>query len=453
MIKAGISTPQRVTLNGSGFPTGALVLVTPPDCSTPIEVTPLSVTATALVFEFTFFAAGDYSIQVTDPTGLCDTCPSDAAILTPTPAPCPDIRDFKTFGQLVDETMHMLGDDNGVIWTRVQVLRDILEGYLQVAQRLPIFFDWTYLENLPAGFSVTQPWELEQLGSIASGAAATFNYGVANFTAEFERRAGQSIGFDERDRYGPANHTSPFEATDGLLSRAGASTAIPAVADVPRTLTKLDRVTWDHRGIDPLEPRTWSRFDSRYEVTTGEVYAFMWQKDGIRSLRKVRVPAAQAETVTVNGSWGLLRTVGDLTTDTPSGSWGVARLIENQHPIGPELFGIPRRAYQDEKNVRVEHFRQGRVYVNDFTVCELPPRYANYLRNYARGSCYRVPGPGYDASLADHFDKRWARDLARIERRLQTVDTEHVSVMGAGRPNLTGPRRPKLPWQYGSRVR
>lgn len=57
------------------------------------------------------------------------------------------------------------------------------------------------------GFSVTQPWEVNQLG-----VAATLNYGVANFTAPFERDAGASIGFDPLDRYGPGTHTSPAEA-------------------------------------------------------------------------------------------------------------------------------------------------------------------------------------------------------------------------------------------------
>jgi hypothetical protein len=448
MIKAGSSTPQVVTLTGSGFPIGARVLVTPPGCTDATLVTPLSVTPTAIVFTFVFFAAGDYSAEVTDATGLCDTCPSLPFTLTATPPPCPDIRAFKTFGQLTDETMHLLGDDDGVIWPRNSVLDDIVEGYRILANKLPIFFDAVYLENLPRGFSVTQPWELDQLP--ASGG---FNYGVANFTAEFERRAGQSLGWDERDRYGPGNHTSPFEATDGLLARAGASTDIPAVAEVPATLTQLDRVTWDGRGIDPLEPRSFELLDSRYEVTKGEVYAFMWQKDGVRSLRKVRVPAAQAETYVVNGSWGILRTPADLSSDVPTGTWGVPRIIEGQHALGPEGFGLPRRVYKEQKNVRVEHFRQGRVYVNDFTVCELPPRYAAYLRDYALSHAYHTPGPGFDLKLSKHYDGRWERDVKRVTRRIETVDTEHVHVMGAGRPNLVGPPRPKYPWQYGSRVR
>jgi hypothetical protein len=448
MIRSGISTPQRVIITGTQFPTGARVLITAPTCDDAILVTPDSVTATTIAFSFVFFTAGSYTIEVTDATGLCDTCPSPPFTLTTTPVPCPDIRAFKTFGQLLDETQHLLGDDDGVIWTRAQVLVDVQDGYQQIANKLPVFWDAVYLENLPRGFSVTQPWELEHLQ--ASGG---FNYGVANFTAEFERRAGQSLGWDERDRYGPGNHTSPFEATDGLLARAHASTDIPAVAEVPDTVTSLDRVTWDGRGLDVLEPRSFQLLDSRYEITKGEVYAYMWQKDGLRTLRKVRVPAAQCESYTVNGSWGIMRTPADLSSDVPTGTWGVPRIVESQHALGPEGFGLPRRYYKEQKNVRVEHFRQGRRYVNDLTVCELPPRYATYLRDYALSRAYAVPGPGFDLDLSKHYELRWKRDLARVERRTQTVDTEHVYVMGAGRPNLVGPPRPKYPWQYGSRVR
>ena len=449
-VLAGFSVAQWVTITGTGFPTGALVLVTKPGCSTPIEVVPTSVTSTAITFQFVFDQEGDYSFVVTDPTGACDTCPSVPFLVTAEPLLCPDVAAFLTLGELLAETLHRLGDDDGAIWSADHVRGDLLEAYLQVTIKYHCFWTQTYAENLPAGFSVTQPWELLQLGN----GGANFNYGVANFTAEFERRAGASIGFRERDRIGPANHTSPFEATDGLLSRAGASTAIPAVATLPKTLTKLDRVTWDNRGIDALQPRTHSKNDSRYEITAGEVYGYMWEKDGVRTLRKVRVPAAQAETEVINGSWGILRQTTDLSTTTPTGTWGIPRIIEGHHPIGPDLWGAPRRPYLDGLNVRVEHFRQGRLMDADNVVCELPPRYARYLRDYAQASCYNTPGPGYDKALADHFFARWARGLKRIERRLHTVDTEHVTVMGGTGEGLTKrPPRPHLPWAYGSTVR
>lgn len=343
------------------------------------------------------------------------------------------------------DVLDRLGDTEEAIWTADEVDLQLRSAYKELANRHGVFFDWTYLENLPRGFSYTQPWEKALLDEMGG-----FDYGCANFTAEFER----TLLGDERLRSGPANHTSPFLATDGWLSSTGASTEIPATAELPKTLTALARVTWDERGIDAMEARRMSNADSRYEVTKGEVYGYMWQKDGVRTLRKVRVPSAQATTATVTGSWGVLRRPTDLSADTVSGTWGLPRRIPGHHPIGAERFGTPRRPFLDGKNVRVEHLRQGRALDSDASVCELPDRYALYLRDYAMAQCLGRRGPGQDLKLAAHFQQRWDRGLARIQRRLQAVNAERVGVMGGdGRPSISRPPRPRMPWAYGSQVR
>lgn len=350
-----------------------------------------------------------------------------------------------TLGQLRAQVASRLGDVEAAIWTGDEIDLHLVDGYQQIANTLGVFWDQAYLENRPAAFSVSQTWELAFLGS-----AAPFTVGVANFTYEDERRL---LG-DERLRLGPANYTSPFEFTDGHLSDAGADTSIPATADLPKTVTALDRVTWDARGIDAMEARTLSRMDARYELTVGEVYGYIWQKDGIRTLRKVRVPGQPSDNAQIDGAWGLLRNPADLADDTVTGTWGVPRRIPGHHPIGPDTFGAPRRPFLDGKNVRVEHFRQGRALDSSASVCELPDRYAVYLRDYAMALCLGRRGPGQDLKLAAHFQQRWDRAIARIQRRLQVVDAERVSVIGGdGRPSVSRPPRPSLPWQYGSRVR
>lgn len=346
---------------------------------------------------------------------------------------------------LVDDIQRRLGDPTGAIWPLAEVQYRIGDAYDQLATDLRLFWEWTYLENLPRGFSYTQPWEKAFLDAMGG-----FDYGCANFTAEVDRRA---LG-DERERIGPANHTSPFLATDGWLATANASTAIAATADMPKTLTRLARVTWDQRGIDALEARTLQRTDSRYEITAGEVFGFVWQKDGIRTLRKVRVPAAQADTATVNGAWGLLRRPTDLSGDAVTGSWGSPRRIPGHHPIGTEVFGAPRRPFLEGKNVRVEHFRLGRALTDGTAVCELPDRYAIYLRDYVQGRLLERNGPGQDVRLAAFFLARWARNIARIAARLDRVDRERTGVLGGdGATLMTRPPRPSMPWPYGSVVR
>ena len=351
-----------------------------------------------------------------------------------------------TLGTLRAAVRARLGDLGTAIWPDEELDLHLVTAYRALAQASEVFWDVTYLENLPRGFSYTQPWELAFLQEVSGG----FDYGCANFTAEVDRRA---LG-DERLRVGPANHTSPFEATDGWLASVRASTAIAATAEVPKTVTALDRVTWDNRTIEALQARTLSQGDSRYELTRGEVYGYLWQKDGLRTLRKVRVPAAQADTVTVTGTWGALRRPTALSAETVTGTWGVPRRVPGHHPIGVSLFGAPRRPFLEGRNVRVEHFRYGRPLTTGTDGCELPDRYALYLQDFALARCLDRPSAGQDQPLAAHFLQRWTRGLARIARRVHQVDPERISVLGGvGHPSVQRPPRPSRPWAYGSVVR
>lgn len=347
------------------------------------------------------------------------------------------------------DTLTRLGDREQVIWTGAEVDLHLRNAYEDIANRFAIWWNWFYAENLPAGFNYTEPWEQKFLLHLANA----FNFGVANLTMEDERRNNVTA---ERDRLGPANHTSPFEYTDGFLSTAHASTDIPATAELPKELTALKRVTWDKRGLDAMEPRRLSRVDSRYEITKGEVYGYLWQKDGIRTLRKVRVPSQVADEITPagTGTWGIACRLGTLTGDTIVGSWGIPRRVPGQHPLGPDYWGVPRRFFLDGKNVRVEYARQGRAMVDGSDVCELPDRYTLYLRDYAQGKCLERAGPGQDVKLAAHFAERWGRGLARIAKRLEMVDAERIVVLGGdGRPSVSRPPRPRLPWNFGTAVR
>lgn len=368
---------------------------------------------------------------------------------------------------MLSRVMKRMGDPTGAIWAADEVTVHLRKGYQYIAITQRIFWDVVYAENLPRGFSYTAPWEKTILD-----AAGGFDYGCANFTAEIDRRA---LG-DERQRIGPANHTSPFEATDEWLATVNASTDIPATAELPKTLATLERVVHDHRPLDGEAPRSTSAVDGRYETTKGYVRGFMWEKDGVRTLRKVAVPAAQASTVAVDGSWGCIRDVTDLTDDTISGArdggafdmdafeanafdddlvcWGAPARIPGHHPMGTESYGVARRTFLDELNTRIEHYRQGRALDSFGDVCELPARYCRYLQDFAQARLYERVGPGQDLALSAHFDERWARGLARIARRLIVVDSERVSVLGGDGPSSrSGPPRPRWPWAYGSQVR
>jgi hypothetical protein len=335
--------------------------------------------------------------------------------------------------------LRRLGDATSSVWTQDEIDRYLTQGHLELAHTGRVFWDQVFLENLPPGFSYTASWEQAEAG---------LDYGVANYTCSDERRM-----LDEFNRVGYATHTCPDEATDGWLASCLASVAIPSMAELPTTLVDLERATWDFNTLVALTPTQLAQTDTRYQVTAGEVFAFTWRQDGLRSFRKIRVPAAQAASHRCEGSCGILRTPTDISGETTRSTRGIPRCIPTQHPIGTNLWGLPRRVYRDGTNVKVEYWREGRL-LSDVQGSELPARYAYYLRDYAIARALARNGPGQDNVLAAHYWERWMRGLARVVRRKMLVNRprtgqwQPVRVLGGTRPP-----RPRLPWPYPQRGR
>lgn len=344
-------------------------------------------------------------------------------------------RGTTTLATLRHRVLDRLGDLPEQVWTAAEVERYVRESYRLLAQTLPIFFDISYLDNLPATFSHTARWEVV-------GGYGTFRLGVANYTCADEARV-----LTEPKRVGPATVTCP---TDGSMA---STVSIPATRPVPADLTALDRATWDSRTLDADLPRHVRQLDSRYTLTRGQPLSLLMQHDGVQTARQWPAPAALAATVTTAGSWGLLRTPADLSADTVTGSWGIARRVPGQHPMGPEAFGAPRQPHLDGTNTRIEFFRHGRALAHADSVCELPDRYARYLCDYAQARALERAGPGQDLTLAAHFDDRWQRNVARLRRRVITVTKERTGVFGGTAARGGAVRYPRLPANYGRVMR
>lgn len=356
-----------------------------------------------------------------------------------------------------DTVLRDLNDEDETFWSAAEVEGFLRQAYREIARAARCFWDWLYLENLPRGFSYTAPFEVDYLPEI-DGA---LDYGQANFTYADEQAYLTDL-IDPGDRVGPANHTMPCEATDDAdyLSAAGASTAIPATADLPASCHAVERALWDRASIAVITPLQAERHDSRYELTEGEVYALVTRGDGHRTVRKVRVPAASAETYTITGtgSWGVLRDPTDISAATVTGTWGSPRRMPGMHPIASPVFvgashtepwGLPRRPYHDGKNVRVEHWRDGQPVTAGTDVFELPDRVVVACRHYAMSRCLGRNGPAQETRLATHYDLRYRRGLTRLLERMHRQQRAVVGAFG-GRmaPSRNGPPRPKLPWNY-----
>lgn len=164
------------------------------------------------------------------------------------------------------------------------------------------------------------------------------------------------------------------------------------------------------------------------------------------------------------GLGGSARAYGPFTAKTEhvvvvvyiAGTFGICRRLPGHHPIGTELFGLPRRVYLDEKNVRLEHWREPRALEAAVTESEWPDRLNHALELYVLATCYGTPGPAQDLTLAKHYAERYARAVARIHRRVASLRRTRVTVMGGNGnrgASRNGPPRPRLPWNYGQEIR
>jgi hypothetical protein len=289
--------------------------------------------------------------------------------------------------------------------------------------------------------------------------------GQANYTMDDERR--QYVKFprdvqtkeDEDIREGPARHTFPDEIV--FLALLG-SDQQAGVSNLPHRLTEMERATWDFRTIEANDHHFSYVDDNRYEIQYGEVFQYTWKKDGVRAFRKIRVPSALADYYDIDGLWGIPRDITDVVdTDIEiapemTSAFGTPRIVPSMHPMGPfftyRMWGIPRRFYEERKNVRVEHWRIAFLSCLD---SELPPRYRKYLEYYAMWRALSRQGPGQDPKLAGWYKARWDTAIARIKSRVERQSQERVGRLGGadGVPSAGAPPRPRLPWQYGKRIR
>lgn len=386
------------------------------------------------MFPAGYFAGWYFAAVYWPPIGevTAETPPAGTAVI-----PTLTVSSKMTLASLRADVLRRLGDDVETVWTSVEIDSYLKDGYKQIARACRIFWDQTFLENLPRGFSYSQPWEKQY---------ATFDYGQANYTFDDERRLG-----DEDTAEGPANHTCPDELH--FLSDLGIA-SIPATSEVPKTVTEIERATWDQMTITALTPEALAGYDSRYQLTEGEVYGYTFRQDGLRTFRKIRKPAAMAAIHEVDGAWGILREPEDITSETVTGTWGIPRRIPGEHPIGTEHFGFPRRVYREGTNVKIEHWREGRDLDTAYVECELPDRYGIYLRDFALSEALGRAGPGQDKALAKHYQERWARALERMRRRFTSVEKTRVGVLGDPQLSVgTHPPRPRLPWNFPQRTR
>lgn len=233
---------------------------------------------------------------------------------------------------------------------------------------------------------------------------------------------------------------------------------------VPRSLVEIERSTWDQKTMDAVDPRDLAEWDSLYEITQGETWGYTWRKDGNRTYRKIRVPNDLPDLMTTDGNFGIPRNIDDASDEGVTGTWGIPRRIEGWHPMGSTVgFGTPRRFYYEQRNVKVEHWRKFEVECRmsnlvdgEIQRCagEIPRHYFMYMADYCQWKALTRQSGGQNYKLAQLYKDRWTRNLSRVADRVNRANKERLGRLGGNDPSPRGkPPRPRLPWQYGSKVR
>ncbi len=334
-----------------------------------------------------------------------------------------------------------LGVDLTPLWSTDELEGYVTEGYNQLTLATGCLWATDVAPDFPASFSVIATFEKDFLigGDWANG--------PFQFTMSDERNF-----VDNSD--GPANHNHPWEFNDDYVIDAEASTEIPALVDLPVDLYEIERATWDTRRLDSLRSRAFEGADDRYELNKGPVDAYTQDKDGLRRLRKWRVPSAPYvpfEHDTDSTLFGYYVQIPDIDPDVPQGvQVGDFVTVDGQFAMG-DLFGIIVGFYRDAGNVRYEYRRRG---TNDGCLeLELADRYQTYVRHYAMSRALEREGDGQDLELAAHYQLRYEAGVQRMLRRKTAMNFQRKFVLG-GRPSA-GAKLPmsRLPWQYGEVVR
>jgi hypothetical protein len=182
--------------------------------------------------------------------------------------------------------------------------------------------------------------------------------------------------------------------------------------DLPDTVALLDRATWGGRPLTIETEGRLMRKDARYksETRTGSrPYAIMGS--GIDTIRKWPPPSTTITSTALAAP----------TTDSVN-------------------------------NTRIEFFSYGPD--PDSIGFELPEYMTRTIRHYMLAKAYGRNGKGHNKKFEKHYMQRWEIDLTLYLKIVRTVGMAREGhVGGAGKRPRRRPAAPRLPWEYGRRVR
>lgn len=213
---------------------------------------------------------------------------------------------MKTRDDIREDILYRLGDVAGRLWDGNEIDQYIQEGYNNLSIATGCLWEQDCLPDYDYAFTHTAAFEEQLLMAIPESVINR----CCQFTSLFERDF-----LDNAE--GPANHNYHWEHLDGLTDELSGST-VAALETLPVQVYRIERATWNTRRIDPMMSREFEGMDSRYELNTGEVLAYVRDKDGLRTLRKWRVPSVPYIPYTFDddsNDFGILRFLDEIDND------------------------------------------------------------------------------------------------------------------------------------------
>jgi hypothetical protein len=177
-------------------------------------------------------------------------------------------------------------------------------------------------------------------------------------------------------------------------------TASTGTYTLPTNLIQLERITYQNIKMYPLTHRQAAMRDPLYRTTEGVPRFYLLETDGIGTIRYVSVPA-----------------------DTGAAT-----------------------------DITVEYQKRAATLATDGTSLDIPDRYADYVRHFVMWKAYERDGPGQNLKMANHYLARYEEGIARMLKRRTQAHAARITRLGGG-TSKEPLGRPRLPWQYGSRVR
>lgn len=188
--------------------------------------------------------------------------------------------------------------------------------------------------------------------------------------------------------------------TKTVFRRAAiADVAGTAVYSLPTDFQLLQRCEWNNIVCTPVRGHDLSLSDKAFESTQGDVFAFMIDGDGTRTLRKIRVPAASHAT-----------------------------------------------------RFQIEYYAKGAALADTTTEFEVPDWMVDIIENKALFLAYDSEGPGQSLELSSLYLEEYERGVQRVIERRQRIFKAHTPIIGGG-ANRPAIGRPVNPPNYGRPTR